>query len=349
MTIPAVLAAANGNPPATSVNVLVTITATDSVSGAIDQETSILAIMLRPAVSTLVLTPPSLNVGVNPGGSLTRRFVVSNQAYAPSNNSVVTLQDPATYNWVSLGNANLGNIASGDQREFQVLINPPDSLPLGTYTVLFNVSGGSNPLQGTLTISVTQSTLGSALFIVSDDTGAKVNGATVTLIGKTNNKTFQGVTGSDGKALIGGVDAGDYSYVVAAQFHDPGTGAVSVSANATVEVKVILTYNVVSLDFSVTPTTVADQYNVTLKVTSRYRESIYIDFSTSKAANISAGKSNSKTPNWWGPFGIARRSEKMDLRPHRRDRALHSRGCVQVNLYASQRQACTPFSVDRLS
>ena len=34
---------------------------------------------------------------------------------------------------------------------------------------------------------------------MSDDTGAKVSGATVTLIGKTNNKTFQGVTANDGR------------------------------------------------------------------------------------------------------------------------------------------------------
>src|ERR1019366_1461783 len=113
VTIPAVLTAAAGNPPATPVTVQVKITTTDSISGAVDQETSTLTITLRPAVSTLVLTPTSLSVGVNPGASLTRRFVVSNQGYAPTNNSVVTLQDPVTFNWVSLGNASLGNLAGG--------------------------------------------------------------------------------------------------------------------------------------------------------------------------------------------------------------------------------------------
>ena len=63
------------------------------------------------------------------------------------------------------------------------------------------------------------------------------------------------------------MDAGDYTYVVAAQFHDPATGAITVTANATAQVKVILSYNVVSLNFTVTPTTITDQYSVTLNIT----------------------------------------------------------------------------------
>ena len=266
VTVPVVLIAPSGNPPPTPVTVTVTITATDSTSGAADPEISTLTITLRPNVSTLALTPPSLSVGVNPGGSLTRRFVVQNNGYAPTNNSTVTLQDPVTFNWVSLGNANLGTLAAGASQEFQVLINPPATITLGNYTVLFNVSGGSNPLQGTLNISVTQSTLGAVAFTVSDDIGAKVGGATITLYSTKTNKVFQGVTGSNGQDTISGVDAGDYSYVVAAASHDPGTGTVTVTANATAQVNVLLSYDVVSLNFTVTPTSIVDQYTVTLNI-----------------------------------------------------------------------------------
>ena len=160
VTIPAVLTAPAGDPPPIPVTVRITITAADSITAGADPESTVLTITLLPSVSTLVLTPPTLSVGVNPGGSLTRRFVVSNQGYATTNNSTVTLQDPVTFNWVSLGNANLGDLGGGTSKEFQVLINPPATLPLGNYTVLFNVSGGTSPLQGAVNISVTQSTLG---------------------------------------------------------------------------------------------------------------------------------------------------------------------------------------------
>jgi Concanavalin A-like lectin/glucanases superfamily/HpiC1 cyclase/MBG domain/Bacterial Ig-like domain/Cep192 domain 4/WD40-like Beta Propeller Repeat len=267
VTVPMDLTAIAGNPPATPVTVLINVTSTDSVSGSADPESSSLVVTLRPAVSTLSLTPTSLSVGVNPGGSLTRQFQVQNNGYLSSSNSIVSLQDPATFNWVTLGNSNLGNLAPGASQIFQVFINPPATLPLGNYTVLFNVSGGSSSLQGTLNISVTQSTLGAVGFIVSDDTGSKVGGATVTLYNTTTKKTFQGVTGSDGTDTISGVDAGDYNYVVAASSHDPASGTVTVTPSATAQVSVLLTYDVVSLTFTVTPTTITDQYTVVLNIT----------------------------------------------------------------------------------
>src|ERR1700686_3800747 len=64
VTIPVVLSTPTGNPPSAPVTVQVTITATDAISGAADPEISVFTITLRPAVSTLSLTPPSLSVGV---------------------------------------------------------------------------------------------------------------------------------------------------------------------------------------------------------------------------------------------------------------------------------------------
>ena len=267
VTIPMTLTAPAGNPPTAPVTVQINVSSTDSVSGGVDPESSSLIVTLRPAVSTLALNPATLSVGVNPGGSLTRQFQVQNVGYMASSNSIVTLQDPATYNWVTLGNANLGNLGAGASQIFQVMINPPSTLPLGNYTVLFNVSGGSSSLQGTLNISVTQSTLGAVAFTVNDDTGSKVSGATVTLYNSTTGKSFQGVTASDGTDTISGVDAGDYNYIVAASSHDPGSGTVTVMPNATAQVSVLLSYDVVSLTFTVTPTTITDQYTVVLNIT----------------------------------------------------------------------------------
>lgn len=267
VTVPMTLTAIAGNPPNAPVTVQINVTSTDSTSGAADPESASLVVTLRPAVSTLALTPTTLSVGVNPGGSLTRQFQVQNNGYMSSSNTTVSLQDPATFNWVTLGNANLGNLAPGASQIFQVFINPPGTLALGNYTVLFNVTGGSNSLQGTLNISVTQSTLGAVAFTVNDDTGSTVSGATVTLYNPTTNASFQGVTATDGTDTISGVPAGNYNYIVAAASHDPGSGTVTVMPNATAQVSVLLSYDVVSLTFTVTPTTITDQYTVVLNIT----------------------------------------------------------------------------------
>jgi len=59
---------------------------------------------------------------------------------------------------------------------------------------------------------------------------------------------------------------GDYAYVVVADTRDPLSGLRHVTAGASAPVSVILSYDVVTLSFIVTPTTIVDQYNVTLNI-----------------------------------------------------------------------------------
>ena len=266
-TLALTLAAPAGIPPPTSVSVQVRITATDPVSGTVDERGASIVVTLRPAVSSPTVIPATLSVGVNPGGRLTRRFLVRNDGYVSMSGATVRLRDPAGFNWVTLGNADLGDLLAGDAREFQVIISPPADLPVGNYPVVFDVMGGTTPLSGTLNVSVTELTAGTASFVVNNDTGAKVNGASITLYNTATRRTFQGVAGADGHAELPGVDAGTYSYVVAAPLHESASGTVTVTANATVSVPVILSFDVVRLTFTVTPTTIVDVYNVTLNVT----------------------------------------------------------------------------------
>jgi RHS repeat-associated protein/uncharacterized repeat protein (TIGR01451 family) len=267
IVVPIALTAPSGTPPPTAVTVVITVTGTDTSSGVTETGTATITVTLRPAVSTPVLIPATMSVGVNRDKSLTRTFNVLNNGYAPMTNTVVTLQNPGALTWVAIGNGNLGTIPAGSASQFQIVISPPSTVPIGIYNVPFNISGGSTALQGSISISVTQSLVGAAAFVVSDDIGTKVSGATVTLYGKANGKTFQGVTDNTGLATIAGVDEGDYSYIVAAQTHDPGSGSVTVTANAIAPVSIILSYDVVSITFTVTPTTIVDQYNVTLNIT----------------------------------------------------------------------------------
>ncbi|HEY3840396.1 MAG TPA: LamG-like jellyroll fold domain-containing protein, partial [Bryobacteraceae bacterium] len=267
ITIPVSLTAPAGDPPAMPVSVQVQISATDPQSGLVDTETVPMTITLRPAVSTPVLLPSPIHLGVNPGKSLSVNLYVRNDGYLPMTNAAVALQNAGSNNWVSLGNANLGTVNHGDLRQFQLDVNPPANVALGDYQFNLSITGGTSPVQGSFIVTVTQLTVGNAAFAVNDDTGSTVGGATVTLYGTTNGKQFSMMTASDGTVTIPGVDAGDYTYVVAADSHDPYSGSVTVLPNATVSTGVILSYEVVSLTFTVTPTTIVDQYNVSLYIT----------------------------------------------------------------------------------
>ncbi len=266
ITIPVTLTVPAGNPPPGPVSVVVKASGTDPASGLVETGSATIVATLRTPVSIPVLAPSTLNVGVNPGKSLTRTFTVLNNGYVSMNSANVALGSGGP-DWVALGNGSLGSINPGESAQFQIVISPPASVAVGNYAVPVIISGGSTPLQGVLNISVTQASMGSASFVVSDDIGARVSGATITLYGKTNGKTFQAVTDNTGQVAISGVDAGDYSYVVVADTHAPQSGSVTVTAGAASPVNVILSYDVVTLTFTVTPTTIVDQYNVTLNIT----------------------------------------------------------------------------------
>ena len=63
--------------------------------------------------------------------------------------------------------------------------------------MLFNFRGGTTPRQGTLNISVTQSTLSAAVFVVSDDTGFNVGAPPSPSMGKpmaSRSLTFPDIT-----------------------------------------------------------------------------------------------------------------------------------------------------------
>ncbi len=262
LTAPAVTPPPNG-----AVMVKVTVTATDAPSGIVSQETTTINVTLHPAVSTPVLIPSPVNIGVNAGRGLTATLYVRNDGFLPMANATVSLQNPNGYSWIDVVNPSLGSIDPAELKTFQLRVYPPTTAALGDYAFTLNVAGGTTPLQVPVTVSVTALTVGTATFAVSDDTGARVSGGTVTLIGGTTGRNYQTATTSEGAATISGVEAGTYSYIVTAPSHKPSVGTVTVTPAATASSDVVMVYDVVSLTFTVTPTAIVDVYDVTLNVT----------------------------------------------------------------------------------
>jgi large repetitive protein len=101
-----------------------------------------------------------------------------------------------------------------------------------------------------------------------DGNGLLIEGlgnASVTLRSETNpNQTATGLTNALGELLLGPLPPGRYVYQVQAASHEPATGRVLLRASATVPERVFLDYRAVSFTWSVTPTTIIDQYHVNL-------------------------------------------------------------------------------------
>ena len=276
-------------PPGSPVVFTITATAIDAASGAAISQTTTVTVTAHPATSSANLSPLSAVIGVNPGGSVTQQYTVRNDGYVAIPNAAVTLTQGSATPWLTLGNPNLGQIEPGQSKTFQIIANPPAGLTAQTFSVPFTVTGASSTVQAALTLNVNPpgSSTGTATFSVANDLGQYVPAATVTLISKTNaSLTYQGATDANGNVTVQGVPAGDYNYVAAAAQHEPGTGSVHVSAGgaaqalarsgptlkaaaalpAATPIPVLLTYDVVTLAFSVMQTSITDVYVTELRV-----------------------------------------------------------------------------------
>jgi flagellar hook assembly protein FlgD/uncharacterized membrane protein len=279
--------------PGASVDIPVTISATAGVAPTIpaiftisiestqgSKETAILTAKLHEAVSLPTVTPDPLKAGVRIGEPVTKMVTVTNEGFASMSNTSLTIKDPQTYSWINIINGEFGSLAPAESKTCQILINPPAGMPLGTHVVQLDLlyDGKVKPIY--LTVEITTATTGQASFKVIDDTGAVVPGAEVNLISKDfyvnvtpngrqeYNNVLKGATDAEGRLLFKDVPAGDYRYVISAEKHDTLEGkATIVIGTVPQSIDVMMVFNLVHVDFSVTPTTIQDQYSVSLNIT----------------------------------------------------------------------------------
>ncbi len=204
---------------------------------------------------------------MNPGQRATQQFAVQNFGYVPLTNATVALQAGAP-TWVALDNPNLGTVNPGQSASFQIVAQPPAGTAANNYPVSFVITSGISQTPGSLTVTVTNSATGSVPFHVSDDINNNVSGATVTLVNSSNPAlTYKGATDANGNVTVNSVPVGEYNYDVVAPQHDAATGSVHVFAGTTPQTSVVLSFDVVSLTFTVTATSIPDVYNTQLTVT----------------------------------------------------------------------------------
>jgi pimeloyl-ACP methyl ester carboxylesterase len=270
-----VVTAPAGSPPGAPATFTVVGTTAEAVG-----ETSSVRVNLREAQGVPVVEPASLQVGMNPGKARVESFVVRNEGFATMANTRVQLHDQASFPWVGLQDAWLGDLVPGASRTFGVSLFPPANLQLGLYVVQIDLVTDAGSLPIFVTVEITSSQVRPVAVQVSDDTGADVAGAGVTLVSDTiyrrvtpagtdtYNHVAQGTSDGLGRVSFASVPAGKYTLRVQAAGHLPYEAPVVVEAGGTPQqVEAILQAKVADFRFSVVPTTVTDQYDVSLIIT----------------------------------------------------------------------------------
>ncbi|OGS23183.1 MAG: hypothetical protein A2252_05770 [Elusimicrobia bacterium RIFOXYA2_FULL_39_19] len=218
-----------------------------------------------------VISFDPLQVSINKGETDTRKVVIENTGYAEIKNAVVSITNPA---WVTLINSpQLGNLQPGTSVQFALSITPGTEINYGDYFGNLKVSADNLPEESIPTLfRVTASFTGKAMVVVTDqNSGVPIAGAEVKLINQDiENLAFTQTTDINGTARFDNIHTSLYNVIVTRQ------GYTSKAVSAEFIPGTSYTDNVINLplppefitfDWVVEPTTITDEYEVTLNMT----------------------------------------------------------------------------------
>jgi len=232
---------------------------------------------------SLYPSPSFVEAGVAQGGNALEQVTLENRGYAEAQGVTATLVNPdgsAAPSWIylSAGN-NIGSLAVGEKRKVDIAMTPPVTLADGIYSYKLriasaNTTGGDVPIY----VSLTQSGIGNVLIKASDIYTGTLNAGGQLIAGLSGSRitlqneavatvTSSATTDSLGEAYFTDLPAGSYKFRATASNHQEVIGRLTVKPGITVSQDIFLDYNLVSVEWSVTPITVTDSYTITVLAT----------------------------------------------------------------------------------
>jgi uncharacterized repeat protein (TIGR01451 family) len=220
----------------------------------------------------LVATPGSLNGAMLRGGQTLATFTLANIGGAET--GPLNLLAP-NLPWISISSpSQLATLAPGSNTLVTVLFTPPADLPLGNYNGTLVVNGTNASLAVPFNYQAISDGRGSLLLTAEDEYtyfaagSPRVTNALVVLNDAlTGTPVVTNVTGLDGSVLFSNLTEAFYLVNVTADNHEPFKQSAFVAAGMTTNVVAFLPRETVSYTFTVVPTTVADQYTITVDST----------------------------------------------------------------------------------
>ena len=261
----------------------VILTAFAAETGETERGSFALNYKLVQASPDLFAKPTYIETGVQQESTVTESVVIGNRGLVAAQNVQVKLVDSngkAPPDWVFLASGNqIGAVDVGGQVPIQVTASPGKTVADGIYNFKLLVTA-SNSGEGTIPVSVavTQSGQGGVSFHVTDlftesldANNQPIKGVANARIRLQNDAVLTYLrtltTDADGKAVLTDLPPGTYTYRASGPRHSDKSGRIFVRPGITVSERVHLQYQTISIDFSVTETTVQDVYDINLEAT----------------------------------------------------------------------------------
>lgn len=233
------------------------------------------------ATPRLSASPQILKTGMSRGESVTERFTLNNNGFIALSGlrvALKTLDGGAAPNWLQLASGTeLGDLPIGAQREVPILIRPPADLADGVYRFVLSIEGANLTERGfEVVVTVTESGVGGVLFHIADIYTATIgaNGQPVPGLANASIRLrneavgsleYSGSSDSNGEFRFQDVTAGRYTYRVTAANHEEASGRLTIRPGVTLAESVFLDYRLVTVEWTVTETTIQDRYEIVLR------------------------------------------------------------------------------------
>lgn len=238
---------------------------------------------LHEARPGLTPEPTALEIGVQQTKSASGKLTLTNKGYSAAQGVQVQLQTregAAPPAWVRLASSGaIGALDVGQSTLIQVDASPGADVADGYHQLQLKISadndpGGSVPV----TIAVARDGQGGVRFkLVDIYTGtldaqgqpiAGLANARIVLQNEALTADIRSINSNQaGIAEYTAIPPGNYRWRASAPGHLDASGRITVHAGLTANERVFLDYQLVSIEFSVTKTTIRDEYNIVLEAT----------------------------------------------------------------------------------
>ena len=225
---------------------------------------TITTISALPVIST---SPSYTDTGLMRGNQRIENLIIKN-------NGAETLYNPRiegpSLPWVSLAiDKNIGDILSGQSKTVGIMINPGEEITQGIYNDrLVIYSDNHIPYTYNVQVTVTSSAVGNVQFSVLNELIKDVAGASITFQNQSVLELIQTIdTDSSGTATVFDLPEGRYSYNISAPGALPTSGSFIIVPGTTTSVPIALELTLVKIEWSVTPVTITDSYDIRISQT----------------------------------------------------------------------------------
>jgi hypothetical protein len=238
------------------------ITTTEGLGNRVDA--SITTITAIPVIST---APSYIDTGLMRGNQRIENLTIRNTGAETLINPRI---EGPSLPWLALTvDKNIGDIPAGQSRTIGILIKPADTMAQGVYDDRLVIYADNHiPYTYNVQVTVTSSAVGNVQFSVLNELMKDVAGASITLQHQSLPELYYTLrTATDGTAALFDIPEGRYTYNISAAGHRSYSGSVVIVPGITASVPVALEVTLVTVEWSVTPVTITDSYQITVSQT----------------------------------------------------------------------------------